>query len=423
MPRRPWVLVFALAPTLCAPAACTFDPAALPEMAFALPDEQLWAAPVAVPAPGPGEGRIYVTNNFDDTFSVLDLDAAEAGAPVELGRLPVGLTPVEREGPHHTAADASGTYFYVGISNFVPSAGVGLPHGNHGTGTQPGYALKLRVDDNRLEESVRLDPNLGDIRLTPDERLLLVTHFDLGRVTAALAAGITSGPALDARIAIIDAATMAQPAMRSLCPAPHGIAITADSRTAITSCQDDRAAVIDLSDPSYPVRLVQLLDAPGTAASPICGPYAVTIDEQAARSTAWVSCYLDGRVIAVDVTGGAATAERDGRSIQLQGRALFGHALDGKLLIAHQETDGVSVFDTSGDTPAFSSTKVLVGEGCVLPHFARWSPGGSIFVVCEGNRRSPGTFLVLEPLAPHGVRGTLALGLYPDDMSITRRAP
>lgn len=423
MARRTWVVVWLVAPTLPTLAGCTFDPAALPEMIFAVPAEQVWPATAAVPPPAPGEGRIYLTNNLDDTYSVLDLDAAEAGAPVELARLPVGLTPVEREGPHHTAADASGTYFYIGLSNFVPSAGVGLPHGNHGTGTQPGYALKLRVEDNRLEASVRLDPNVGDIRLTPDERLLLVTHFDLGKITAAVAAGIDSGPALDARLALIDTATMGRPTLITLCPAPHGIAITGDSRTAITSCQDDRAAVVDLSDPTYPVRLVPLLDEPGTAVAPACGPYAITIDEHEGRSTAWVSCYVDGRVIAVDVTGGAALAERDGRALQLQGRALFGHALGGKLAIAHQETDGVSVFDTSGDTPLFSSTKVLVGEGCVLPHSARWSAGGSIFVVCEGNRREPGTFVVLEPLAPHVVRGSLTLGRFPDDMAITRRAP
>ncbi len=423
MPRPSWVLSCAVASALVAPAGCTFDPAALPEMIFALPDDQVWAAAPTVPAPGPGEGRIFITNNLDDTYSVLDLDAAEAGAPVELGRVPVGLTPVEREGPHHTAADGSGTFFYVGISNFVPSAGVGLPHGNHGTGTQPGYALKLRVDDNRVEKSVRLDPNLGDIRLTPDERLLLITHFDLGKITAAVASGIDSGPALDARLAILDAATMDQPAMITLCPAPHGIAITADSRIAVTSCQDDRAAIVDLSDPSYPVRLVPLLDAPGTAVAPACGPYAVTMDEHGGRSTAWVSCYVDGRVIAVDLTAGPAAADRDGRTLQLQGRALFGHAVDGKLVIAHQETDGITVFDTSGDAPLFSSTKVLTGEGCVLPHYARWSAGGSVFVVCEGNRREPGSFLVLGPLAPHDVRGSVALGRFPDDMAITRRAP
>lgn len=423
MPRLARVLPPLLASTALAAAGCRLDPAALPEMSYAVPEAEVWAAPASVPAPGPGEGRIYVTNNLDDSYSVLDLDAAEAGAPLVLGRLPVGLTPVEREGPHHVAADASGSYVYVGISNFVPGAGVGLPHGNHGTGTQPGYALRLRVDDSRVDTSVRLDPNPGDIRLTPDGRLLLVTHFDVAKITAATAAGIESGPALDARLAIIDVASMDLPTMVTLCPAPHGVGITADSRTAVTSCQSDEAAVVDLTDDSFPVRRVSLLDAPGTAASPACAPYAITMDEQPGRSTAWVSCYADGRVVAVDVTGGAATAARDGRVLQLQGRAIFGHAVLGRLVIAHQGTDGISVFDTTGDAPTFVSTRPLVGEPCVLPHYARWSEGGSIFLVCEGDKRTPGTFLVLEAAAPHAVKGSVALGLFPDDMAVLRRAP
>ncbi|OGQ19153.1 MAG: hypothetical protein A2138_26835 [Deltaproteobacteria bacterium RBG_16_71_12] len=423
MPRIARALSSLLWSAAFAAAGCRFDPAALPEMSYQVPDAEVWAATSPVPPPGPGEGRIYVTNNLDDSYSVLDLDAAEAGLPVELGRLPVGLTPVEREGPHHAAADASGGYFYVGISNFVPGAGVGLPHGNHGTGTQPGYALQLNVEDNRLEKSVRLDANPGDIRLTPDGRLLLVSHFDVGKITAATAAGIDSGPALDARLAIIDVATMDLPTMVTLCPAPHGVGITADSRTAVTSCQSDEAAIIDLGNPSYPVTRLSLLDDPGTAAAPACAPYAVTMDEQPGRTTAWVSCFADGRVVAVDVTGGAASAARDGRVVQLPGRAIFGHAVEGRLVIAHQGTDGISVFDTSGDAPAFVSTRPLVGEACLLPHYARWSEGGSIFLVCEGDKRAPGTFLVLEAAAPHAVKGSVELGVFPDDMAVMRRAP
>lgn len=402
---------------------CELDPSSLPEMIFQVPEGEAWAAPLLVAPPAAGQGRIYLTNNLDDTVSVLDLDAAEAGAPVELGRLPVGLSPVEREGPHHAAAADNGAYYYLGISNFVPSAGVGLPHGNHGTGTAPGYALRLRVEDNRMDASVRLDANPGDVRLTPDQGLLLVSHFDLGKITAAAAAGITSGPELDARLAVIDVATMELAAMVTLCPAPHGIGITDDSSIAVTSCQSDEAAVVDLADPSHPVTRVPLLDAPGPATSPVCAPYAVTMDEQPGRSTAWVSCYANGAVIAVDVTGGPVAAARDGRTIQLQGRALFGHAALGQLVIAHQSTDGISVFDTSGATPTFVSTRPLLGEACTLPHYARWSPGGSIFLVCEGDKLTPGTFMVLDAAAPHAVRGSVALGLFPDDMAMTRRAP
>jgi YVTN family beta-propeller protein len=403
--------------------ACQVDPAALPDMTYQVPDGEMWAAPQLAPPPGPGEGRIYTTNNLDDTVSILDLDAAEAGAPVEVGRVPVGLNPVEREGPHHAAADAAGTHYYVGLSNFVLGAGVGLPHGNHGTGTAPGYVVQMNVDTNRIEKIVRLEPNPGDVRLTPDEKLLLVSHFDLGKINAATTAGITSGPALDANLAVIDVATLGLPTIVTLCPAPHGVGITSDSGLAVISCQSDEVAIVDLRSPGYPVTRLPVLDSPGTAALPTCGPYAITMDEQSDRTTAWVSCYQTGQVIAFDVTGGASAVVRDGRTMQLQGRALFGNAVAGQLVIAHQNTDGITVFDTTGDTPATVSTHLFVGEACTLPHFARWSEGGSIFIVCEGDKLTPGTFMVIDGAVPHAVRGTVELGRFPDDMAIMRRPP
>jgi YVTN family beta-propeller protein len=150
---------------LAALAGCPLDPAALPELAFDIPAEDAWARPPGLPPPAPGEGRIYVTNNLDDTVSVVDLDAALSGAPAVIGTVPVGLVPVEREGPHHCAAAPAGDFYFVGISNFVPGSGFG-PHGVHGAGTADGHMLKVRADDHTLSASVRVDPNPGDVRLS-----------------------------------------------------------------------------------------------------------------------------------------------------------------------------------------------------------------------------------------------------------------
>lgn len=396
---------------LATTSACAFDPENLPEMTFEVSEKEAWKAQRRIVPPGAGEGRIFVTNNLDDTVSVLDLDHALRGEPSVLGAVPVGFVPVEREGPHHVTVDEAGEFYYVGISNFVPGGGSG-PHGVHGNGSAEGHLLKLRVDDNAVVASVRVDRNPGDVRLAPDGRWLLATHFDLLRIAEAGAEGITSGPELDARLAIVDPTTMTRVALVPACPAAHGIGITDDSSRAVMSCLSDEVAVVDLG--TREVRRVDVIDGPGTAAQPVCGPYAVTMD----GATAWASCYETGQVVAISTE----TAARDGRSFQLPGLALFGEVREGVMVIAHQGADGISFIDTTDATTI--STRLMSPDECVLPHVARWSePGAEVLVVCEGNKSSPGTLLVLDAEAPHAVRGRAELGIFPDDLAMFRRAP
>lgn len=414
--------LFATAASIALTGACAFDPDNLPEMTFAVPDDQVWKAPPAIPPPAAGEGRVLVTNNLDDTVSIIDLDAALAGSPRVVGRVPVGFVPVEREGPHHVTADAAGEFYYVGISNFVPGSGSG-PHGVHGSGSADGHLLKLKVEDNSLVGTVRIDRNPGDVRLTPDGSLLLATHFDILRITEAGAEGITSGPELDSRLGVVDPATMTRLALVPACPAAHGIGITPDSSTVVMSCLSDEVAIVDLAGVRAGredvVTRVPVIASPGTAAQPSCAPYAITMDGE----TAWASCFNTGEIVAVDVAG----RQLDGRTFQLQGLAVFGDVREGLLVIAHQSTDGITVLDTSagpGDGPAFVSTRLFSPDECVLPHYARFSDdGGKILLVCEGNKSSPGALVVLEATAPHAVLGKVDLGIFPDDMAVLRRTP
>lgn len=400
---------------------CAFDPESLPAMTFEVPEGEHWKAPTGIAPPQAGEGRILVTNNLDDTVSVVDLDAALAGSPRVLGRVPVGFVPVEREGPHHVTADATGDFYYVGISNFVPGSGSG-PHGVHGSGSADGHLLKLKVDDNSLVATVRIDRNPGDVRLTPDGSLLLASHFDLLRIAEAGAEGISAGPELDSRLAVVDPVTMTRLALVPSCPAAHGIGISADSSTAVMSCISDEVAIVDLvgarAGREDVVTRVPVVASPGTAAQPSCAPYAITMD----GGTAWTSCYSTGEIIAVDVAAGAL----DGRTFQLQGLAVFGHTQDGLMVIAHQSTDGITLLDTGGAPagPAFVSTRLFSAEECVLPHYARFSEDGAkILLVCEGNKSSPGSLLVLDAAAPHDILGKVELGIFPDDIAVMRRAP
>jgi DNA-binding beta-propeller fold protein YncE len=370
-----------------------------------------------------GEARLIVPNNLDDSVSVVSLSRLLQGQPdAELSRFVVGLVPLEREGPHHVTVDGSGRVAFVGISNYVPGAGSG-PHGVHGNGTAQGRVLRIDLDTLTTTSTARVDRNPGDVRLTPDGGRLLLTHYDLVPVTEALAQGVVAGPALDARLAVLDPTTLARLAMIPLCPAAHGMAVTSDSRTLVASCQSDELAVVDLdaavAADAAAVARVTLLSTPGTAASPICGPYAVTLspDDQ----TAWVSCYRSGELIGVDVASRMLT----GDAIVLPGLAVFGDfasvPVDGQgvLALAVQDTDGVAFVIDEGDGSARLDRFVpLTADICELPHTTLFvDDDRSLIVLCEGNKRDPGALVVLD-VESGAVRGRVTVGVFPDDLAL-----
>lgn len=388
---------------------CGIDARQLPEMTFSVDIEHVWADGSILPVPAAsGEVRVLVTNNLDDTVSVISLDRLLAGGEgAELSRFVVGAVPLEREGPHHAAVSPDGKFLYVGISNFVPGAGSG-PHGVHGAGTSQGHALLVDLDTQRTLIDVRVDRNPGDVRLTPDGQHLLLTHFDLLKVSEAASKNIASGPTLDARLAVLDATTLQRQNMIDLCPAPHGVAITADSTTAIASCQSDEAAVVDI-DAGTVVR-VSLLDDPGTAAAPVCGPYAVTLT--ADQSIAFVSCYNSGELIGVDIAGGV----RSGDVVVMPGHAVFGdHSQDKTLAIAVQDSDGVAFVDDAFALNRFIS---FTPDVCTLPHTTRFIDEDThLLVVCEGNKRDAGSLVVID-VGSGVVLGQVPVGRFPDDLAV-----
>lgn len=401
------------------PVVGCFDARQLPALLHGVAEGDVWRDGSAAPPPGvSGERRLIVTNNLDDTVSVVSWERLVAGdAGAELARFPVGLVPLEREGPHHVAVSPDGRTAFVGISNFVPGGGSG-PHGAHGTGSAEGRALRVDLATLRTTAATRVDRNPGDIRLSPDGELLVLSHFDQLRIIDAASRDVFVGPEVDARLAFLDPLTLERRQMVPLCPAPHGLAFSNDGRTIVSSCLSDEAAVVDVTaalagDPAA-VRRVTLLDAPGTAASPRCGPYAVTM--AADDRTAWVSCYSSGDLVAVDV----ATAQRR-QTLTLPGLAVFGDVSDAgdRLAIATQDTDGVVVFDIEPDnTLRLSAFRPLTPDVCALPHTVLFlDDDAHIAVICEGNKRSPGSALALD-VAGGAILGTATLGLFPDDVAL-----
>ncbi|HLL05816.1 MAG TPA: hypothetical protein VK539_34920 [Myxococcaceae bacterium] len=376
-----------------------------------------WDSRTPLPPVGPA-GRVLITNSLEDTVSLLDLDTMGSESWGELARIPVGLNPVELEGPHHTAVSPDGAYYYVGISNYVPGGGSG-PHGAHGAGTADGYCLKMDASTNRLVASVRVDRNPGDVILSKDGRTLYQTHFDLLKIADAARRGITDERQMDSRLAIIDAQTMTRRAMVPVCPAPHAVRLSPDERRAYIACWSDEVAIVDLVTPGYPVTRVKVVPTgAGNAITPRHQPYALTVSPT--TGGVWVSSLASRTVQYIDPT---TLAPSPARSVFLTGSPLFGTvtADGGTLYQPYQSNEALAVIDTA--TSAVRREIPLGPSGCVNVHQVELTPDERHgLVVCEGDHVGPGTLHVVD-LAENKVVKTVRVGLYPDSVAILRRQP
>ena len=389
-------------------------PLEVPELEYG--SDTPWDTPSSVPPVGQA-GRVLITNSLEDTVSLLDLDTMGSASWGEVARIPVGLNPVELEGPHHTAVSPDGAYYYVGISNYVPGGGSG-PHGAHGAGTADGYCLKMDASTNRLVASVRVDRNPGDVILSKDGRTLYQTHFDLLKIADAARRGITDERQMDSRLAIIDAETMTRKAMVAVCPAPHAVRLSPDERRAYIACWSDEVAIVDLVAPNYPVTRVKVATAAGTAVTPRHQPYALTVSPT--TGGVWVSSLASHSVQYLDP---ATLTMAPARSVFLSGSPMFETltADGGTLYVPYQNSDALAVIDPA--TSAKRREIPLGPSGCVNVHQVELTPDERHgLVVCEGDHVGPGTLHVVD-LVENKVVKTVQVGLYPYSVAILRRKP
>ena len=408
MRRSVWLCALALG-------ACQeSEPPGVPDLTYADPNP--WTrGGTTVPPPGPS-GRLLVTNSLDDTLSLVEL--ATVGTPDfrELARVPVGLNPVELEGPHHTAVSPAGDFYYVGISNYVPGGGSG-PHGAHGTGADDGYCLKLSAKDNRLVASTRVDRNPGDVIVSADGRTLYQTHFDLLRIADVARKG---GPEKDmvARLVILDAETMTVKERVQVCPAPHAVRLSADERTAYVACWSDEVAVVDLAAEGKPVTRVKVAAGSGTAVNPRHQPYALTVSPT--TGDVWVSSLASKQVQVLEPGTRAMNPER---TVYLRGAPMFGaFTQDGRTLyMPYQQEYAVAVIDAA--TSTVQRTVQLSQAGCLNVHQFMLTPDERHgLAVCEGDHIGPGTLHVVD-LAEGTVLSTVKMGIFPDSVSLLRGQP
>jgi DNA-binding beta-propeller fold protein YncE len=404
-------------------------------------------------------GRIVTSNNGDDTLSIVDPDPA-ATAPAF--SLPVGLVPIEPEGPHHIAAAPDGSAVYLNLSR-TTLMGLG-PHGSHGTSARPGYVLKLDARDGRLLGRVSVDTNPGENALDAAGRTLYVTHYDLAAWTVGARAGdFRQG---DSTVIAIDTESMSIRFRLPVCPAAHGARLSRDQKTLYVACAPDEIALVALDSAPPVVRRVTL---PGLSEGAGCVrcPYAVAV---APDDTVWVASLgrnsgvqggggvdvFDPKAPAVagpngvDAGGaggaGGSTGGADESTTELAapstgatgafnpawrldfiGAAMFPAFLapdgDGRYraLVPEQGPGGdhLHIYEVApGGPPVLLDSIAFNRADCYNAHVAEVSSDqATAYLICEGDHKRPGSLVVVD-LASRAPIRVVTLGVFPDGMAM-----
>ena len=349
----------------------------------------------------------YVTNDGDDTVSVIEL-----GTLREIARRPVGLDPVSPEAPHHLAIDPVSGSLWVGLANNTLAAGGGI-HGSHGAGMLPSYVQRLNLHDLVPDAFVHVDPNLGDIVRGASDHVI-TTHFDLATALDVHTRGAPVEEGYGA-LYVIDGVDMQPLARIAVCTAPHGAAITRDGSMALIACYgDDGVAFVDLTvTPPSVVARVPVGPMPGNVSAPRFGPYSVALSPD--ESFAFVGV-LDGQAVRrIDMR---THTEVTDHAVTLDGKAFFG-AFDvagAHYWVATQARDSVTRIDVA--MAAVDLRHGFAPADCLSPHEAVYVASlHRVFVVCEGDHTRPGAIVALDP-DTLAMIDRIEVGVYPDVMRV-----
>lgn len=399
-------LLFCIPFGLVAVAGCERDVVIPPDLAWQEPTPPSYLA----------KPRLAATVNGEDRLAFASLDSLDS--PKLYGLAAVGKNPIEGEGPHHLVASSDGRFIYYNLSNYVLSGGSG-PHGSHGTGSVPGYLVKLDVKSNLPVAEVLVDRSPGDVIASADGRLLFVSHYDLGRLQSQLMRGAPEAEGYSS-VFIIDADSLAVLSQTPVCPTGHGQGLSPDGKLLYLTCtQSDELAVLEVSDARRPRILakVKVGPAPGPLGNPAYAPYALAVHPS---GTVWISNNASKDVRAFD----PATLRMDPRAVvSVGGVAMFAdYSFDGKwLYVPHQGDDRVTAIELA---TLRTAVLPLPADACLSAHALRVLPGppAGAVVVCEGDhllRKGTLVYIDLPPdLTGWSVRGHVEVGLFPDGVTL-----
>lgn len=358
--------------------------------------------PVAVPAAGMG----IVSDSLSDTLSLIDLGTGE-----RFGAFPVGRDPVGIDGPHHVTLDIKEGAVFIALS--YPVLAASGPHAQHGSSTQSGYVQKLALDDFRILGQVRVDNNPGDIVISEDGKRLVVSHFDLPRITTSMG----DPDKARATLAVVDPGKVlptgsADPKRIKICAAPHAVALSrpGGERAFVACYGEDALAIVDLEAGAL-VERIALGPEAGSIGAAAIGPYAAVLSPDGALVAIGNTISKDVRFFDV-----ASSKMLPNQTISTLGVPYFpGFSPDAsRLYVPMQNPDAVVVFDLTAGNAQIAS-RVFSGDECRAPHLAELV-GNAIFVVCEGDHKSAGKIVrlnadTLETLS------SAEVGIYPDALA------
>lgn len=354
-----------------------------------------------------------VSNSLGNSLSLLDLTARTV-----VGTYAVGIVPLAENGPHHLGL-ADGAVF-TALSFPAPAIAPG-PHAAHGSSQVAGVLVRRSMTDFSLQGRATVEPNPGELVLSPDGRRAFVSHYDLLRALS----NVGNREAQLSRLVVVDTRTMQVTARVPLCVAAHGMAFAPDGRTLYAACPgDDALAVVDTSRDvvaAADVTLVPLRDRPASG-SPTMEPYSVGISPDGA--TVWVGC-INGMSGAPLLAFDAARRQWDSaRALRRLGGTPYFPAFsaDGTTMVVPlQSRDGVMKV-RFGSPPELTPVALPMGA-CTLPHQAALGPDGRYYLVCEGvhtaTRIEPGSVLALNPDTLE-MEARYEVGGYPDAIVFLR---
>ncbi len=372
-------------------AGCGADPGKV-----ALGERDRWPARAPLPVVG-ADGWMVVTDGNSDTLSFVDVAKG-----VRALAAPVGLSPVEPEGPHHLVVSPDRRRIYVNLSGYVTGSASG-PHGAHGAGTAPGHLIALDAHDLSLVGQVEVRANPGDLAVSRDGQTVYVSHYNLAEVVSALNHG-TPAAELESFVARIHTADFSVDWIR-VGPGGHGLLLSEDEQTLFVACAlADELAVVDLGAEPPAVRRVRVSPTAGGPGNPSYEPYAVA---RAPDGLVWISnVSSSGHSLSVyDPQAGAILVER---AVFLQSAPQQGVFVGGTLVVPAWSPDVLLFVEAASGR----RENVPLPTDCLSPHVFTTASGRG-FVVCEGNRREPGALLPVD-LATHAFGAPIALGVYPN---------
>jgi len=345
----------------------------------------------------------YVANRMSDTVSVLDLDEAR-----ELGSVPIGIDPVEIDGPRHIAIDPAAGYAYVVLT--YPESLTSAHAKAAGQVSRAGYVQQLALSDLAPLGAARVDPRAADLAMSLDLGQIAVAHFNQD-LSLVMSDNIDDRRANLALIAPAPEIASAGSTTRDVlvCVAPQASVYASNNTRAYVACTgEDSLAVVDTEN------AVVLSRVPAGAES-INKPSTLNVDASGTRL--FVSNELSGQVVVFSTEDTPTQLFSSPPFVELVPHTAgslsateFGVPLsssDGSASAARLDvTSGALLEQTS-----------YPHDVCLYPSELKASADGRVFMVCEGDHYTPGSVLELDPSSLE-VLARIEVGIYPDHLAL-----